>query len=780
MTQFPFGINVEDSSRTKAMPLQKAVKTVLFTFALLFTLYVLIRPNLANRAEQSVQAIDTRASTLTATVAMETANPSNAYSTMLHTSVPYTEVMSVIRDEVGHFIYGRVIGLVGEPISGAIISTEEGTTQSGQDGQFELVVNNPSPQWLTATHPRYLSRTRAASPNAMILLRLTPDDGETVSIHFVGDTMFGRRFYDPNADGNPNDGLLRIGDGLQEHLVLLRGIQPLLENAHLTAINLESSLSANPYIDPTAPRPADYHPTKDYIFSTHTSAAYALRQAGVDIIDTANNHLYDGLDQGVVTTLETLANAGFAPGVGYFGAGLSEEDAWRPAVIWRGGQSIAFLGCTTITYPFVDGVPVRDAVSYFASDDNNKGGAARCTEEKIHKAVTAARKQYDVVIFMVHGGSEYNRQPTDVLIKMSNIARSAGAQLIVDHQTHVVSGLNWDGSSLLTWSLGNFLFDQTVWTTFETYLLAVHVRHGKVIRAYIEPLMIEGYLPKGVTGELADYVVRGAAGRELGPFVLENGAMEVDLHATATRQKITIPIHGETVSGSISRLTDDWWVASYSGNGDIPGHIQLGRDLLWVGSFEDEDVDREQPEKLLWSLDPPDKYVGPDYAYAGAAGVRLQRGARSSADAVLMPIHRISVQPGTELSIVGKVRAAMTAHLNIQLSWYPDTSGPSTTQTIQPILIDSDNAWQPFRFDVKVPAGSVAVGLFLRLSPPLSQLVTADFDDIRMIEWSTEDDSYGPLRDYVRAFGSGEITLRKDALPGGEPSTALPTLMSME
>jgi hypothetical protein len=29
---------------------------------------------------------------------------------------------------------------------------------------------------------------------------LTPDDGKTIVIHFAGDTMFGRRFYDPNED----------------------------------------------------------------------------------------------------------------------------------------------------------------------------------------------------------------------------------------------------------------------------------------------------------------------------------------------------------------------------------------------------------------------------------------------------------------------------------------------------------------------------------------------------------------------------------------------------
>ena len=768
VTQFHAGFGADNRNHAQSPTAQKVVKIILFTVMLFVALIGVVEVT-QKRGTTEVHPVQKTGAMSSALISpIMSANHSNTVSTTMIS--PATFVAE------SHFIYGRVIGLAGEPISGASISTEEGATQTGVDGQFKLVVPDQSPRWLTATHPSYLSRTRAAAPDTTSLLRLTPDDGETVSLHFVGDTMFGRRFYDPNEDGNPNDGLLRIGDGPQEHLALLRGIQPLLQNAHLTVVNLESSLSASPYIDPTGPRPTAYHPTKDYIFSTHVSAASALRQAGVDMIDTANNHLYDGLDQGVITTLNTLADAGFAPGVGYFGAGLTEAEAWRPAVISQRGQSIAFLGCTTITYPFVDGVPVREAVSYFASDDKNKGGAARCTEEGIREAVTAAVNQYDVVVFMVHGGSEYERKPTDVLIHMSNVARAAGAQLIIDHQTHVVSGLNWDGSSLLAWSLGNFLFDQTVWSTFETYLLAVHVRRGEVIRAYVEPLLIEGYLPKGVTGGLADYVARGAAGRASGPFVLENGAMEVDIPATATREEVALPLQSESAVGNIYKLNDDWWVSNYSG----AGRIQLGRDLLWVGSFEDEDVDTEQPEQLLWNLDPPDKYIGSAYAFTGNAGVRLQRGARSSTDVILMPIHRIAVQPETELSVVGRVRATMVANLEIQLSWYPDTSGPSTTQTVQPILIDSDNRWQAFRFDLNVPADCVAVGLFLRLSPPLTTLVTADLDDIRMIEWSTEAAPYGPLHDYVRVFGAGDLMLGRDILPGGEPSATLPVLTAVE
>jgi hypothetical protein len=269
-----------------------------------------------------------------------------------------------------HTIKGRVISLDGKPVSGASVFTSDGETTTDNDGWFQIPAGRVS-QWVTVRHPNFLSRTRAAAPDSPVLVRLTPDDGETISIHFVGDTMFGRRFYDPNKDGDTSDGLLQIGDGASEHLALLSHVQPLLENADLTVVNLESPLTTVPYVDSTKPRPARFHPSKPYVFASHLSAAVALHEVGVDVVDLANNHLYDLLDEGVADTLNALEQTGFQPGVGYFGAGLSEEEAWAPAIVTVRGQSIAFLGCTSI-------IGRQEEISYVASDANGKGGAAKC------------------------------------------------------------------------------------------------------------------------------------------------------------------------------------------------------------------------------------------------------------------------------------------------------------------------------------------------------------------------------------------------------------------
>jgi poly-gamma-glutamate synthesis protein (capsule biosynthesis protein) len=662
-------------------------------------------------------------------------------------------------NQVNHQIKGRVVSLEGKPVPNALITISSGQAKSDRNGWFTIPTIQITPQWVRVKHTRFISRTRAAEPNTPVLIRLTPNDGKTVAIHFTGDVMFGRRFYDPNEDGNTSDGLLKPGAGLEEYRTLFRYAQPLLEDADLTVVNMESPITEEPYFNPTGERPAKFHQTKEYVFASAPIAAAALKQAGVDVIGLANNHLYDVLEPGVYDTLKALNQEGFKLGETYFGAGLSEREAWTPAVTSIRGQTVAFLGCTTIS-------GAEHPLNYVASNTQRKGGAAHCDEEQIRKSITSLRRKYTTVVFMVHGGNEYDRTPTENVRRMTRAAQESGATLVINHHPHVVGGFDWNGSSLLAWTMGNFLFDQTVWPTFESYLLAVHLREGRVIQAYTEPLIIDGYLPKGVTGDLADYVARGAAGRNPGPFIVEGGSMEVDVDNRSKYKEVEILIKNS--KDSIYHLSPGWSIADFSG----VGNIRLGRDILWVGGFEDEITDEQQHRGALWMFTGFDKLLSPRYAYEGKVGLRLQRKGFNYTDVVISPLHRILVQPGSHLSILGSFRSNTNTLSNVQISWYTQTKGQSQAKQVKPLIGKGEKVWTPFRIEVTVPRNTVAIGLYLRLQAPRLGTRTIDFDNIKIIEWEpTKKVSYNPLYSYIQTSGSGKVTLRKHYLPGGESFT---------
>jgi poly-gamma-glutamate synthesis protein (capsule biosynthesis protein) len=569
--------------------------------------------------------------------------------------------------------------------------------------------------------------------------------------------MFGRRFFDPNEDGDTADGLLPPDPDVEAHLKLLAPIEPLLGKSDLTVLNLETPLTDQPYYSPRDPRPTAYHSTKDYVFSSDVNAVKALREIGVDVVDLGNNHLYDLLEDGVQSTISSLDK----DGMNHFGGGTNETDAWAPSVVSIKDQKVAFIGCTTIGQP-IPAVTKHD-VTYVASDALKKGGAALCEESKLRSAIIQAKQGANIVVVMIHGGFEYVRAPSDNITRLSLAARDAGATLVINHHPHVVGGFLWENESLIAWSMGNFIFDQDVWPTFETYMLTIYLRDGKVTRAYVDPLMLKDYIPHGLTGEEADHVIRAAASVS-GPFVMENNALEVDIDQQAIQKTYTRAMDGGPEPGQIIRVPLSQWLADFKGT----GNILLGRDLLWIGGFENEEADSGTSRIPLWDQTKDSIQVGKDYAYEGNSGIRLIRSGSNLNDAVTSHIHRILIDPNAKLSITGMLRASQGAGTLMQISWYSDTKGPSILQTIKPIATKRSGRWQPFRFDVQAPANAVAIQVFLRLAPPAQGVATADFDNLRVIEWAPADTKYNPFYDHVLLTGAGELTFAQQILPGAE------------
>ncbi len=660
-------------------------------------------------------------------------------------------------------ISGRVVDLDGVPIPGADVITETAQSQSDNQGWFYLS-SSGYPQWVTIKKSGYISRTRAAEPGTPILIRISPDDGKTIVFNFAGDVMLGRRFFDPNEDGDPSDGLLPVNPSVEDHLKLLEPIKPLLENSDITAVNLESAIDSQPYFSPRDPRPIVYHPTKDYVYATHLNAITALMQSGVNVVGIGNNHVYDMLELGMANTISYLDNAGMM----HFGAGMNEAEAWTPVIITIKGQKIAFIGCTTIFGN--DRIIQKNEISYVASDLQKKGGAALCDKNKIRSAVIQAKQNADIIIVMVHGGVEYDRLPSGGSMRLTKIAEQAGATMVINHHPHVVSGFSFEKGVLTGWSLGNFISDQTVWPSFESYLVTVYVRDNKIIRAFVEPVMLKNYVAWGVTSDLSDYVARGAAGRKPGPFIVESGEMEVDVNNTASQISNMVTLNGGQ-EGKIIPLKNGQWISAFKGT----GNLQIGRDLLWVGGFENSVVGNNSYTLPLWNqTDSSSLEVGKEFAYEGSTGIRLLRGSSNGKDAVTSNLHRIFVKPGSNISISGMYRGNNGANISVQVSLYPDTVGPSSKKIIIPIIVKESGAWQSFKKDIQIPADIVATQVYLRLSPPASGTSTADFDNIRVIEWAPTNSPFSILYNYAYLIGTGDLTFSQATFPGGESWLTLP------
>ncbi len=658
---------------------------------------------------------------------------------------------------------GRVLDLQGHPIAGAVVESASLTTRSAADGVFKLTVP-PRASWLTARAPGFLPALRPVLPGRSAIVRLSADDGQTLVLRAGGDVMAGRRFFAPEP-GSLQKPLLQPGDPAAAHQALLEPVRPLLTLADLTMLNLETPLLSDPVAEWRGQRSSRFHPTKDYVFASGPGLAEALHQAGVDLLGLANNHVYDALEPGLQSTEQVLLQAGFLPGRGYFGTGLTPELAWRPAVHRLKGTEISILGCTTIH-------GAQHPISYVASEPQGKGGAALCEPAPLQKAVQAARRR-GVVIVMVHGGNEYQSEPTEPVAQIVARARSSGASLIFNHHPHVLGGLRWDGRSLVADSLGNFLFDQTLWDTFPSLMLEVQLSRGRIRRVTGYPLLLHGFRPHAAVGGLADWIVEGVATRQPGPWQLESGVLEADLSGRARAKVGWNELAGGTESPRLWQIPAE---ARFCGARGVSG-LQLGRDLIGVGRFEDELVGVPPATGAQWILAHRDQRLDTAAAYQGRYGVRLRRQSNHRQPVLLRPLHRLPVRPGQQLSLLTWVRGSARATARLQLSWFASRRGLSEARLTHPIQLSRAGQWQPMRLDLQVPDHTVAVGVAVALDPPPFGRVHLDVDDLALVQWHAPAEALRLGPNYVRVkSGGGRICLVHSSLPGAVAPVDVTTL----
>ena len=173
----------------------------------------------------------------------------------------------------------------------------------------------------------------------------------------------------------------------------------------------------------------------------------ALLALGIDAVSLANNHVLDYGEIALVDTFEALAQAG----VGFAGAGPNSTAAYAPLLLEREGLVVAFLA-------FGDLTPVTPRYQQiWPAGPDRPGIATLMPQETLLKAVSAARRQADIVVVSFHWGYEY----ADVVRAQRELGRAAidaGADLVFGHHPHVPQPVEVYQGRPILYSLGNLAF----------------------------------------------------------------------------------------------------------------------------------------------------------------------------------------------------------------------------------------------------------------------------------------------------------------------------------
>jgi len=164
--------------------------------------------------------------------------------------------------------------------------------------------------------------------------------------------------------------------------------------------------------------------------------AEILKNAGVDCVTLANNHIRDYGEVGVIDTINYCNNAG----LDVVGAGENIEEARKPIIIDRDNKDIAIFNYCE---------------KEFSIATHNGSGANPFDVVNAYYDINNYKKKVDRIIIIYHGGIEYQHYPTIEMVKNFHFLIDAGADVIIAHHTHIYSGYEIYKGKLIYYGLGN-------------------------------------------------------------------------------------------------------------------------------------------------------------------------------------------------------------------------------------------------------------------------------------------------------------------------------------
>ncbi len=205
---------------------------------------------------------------------------------------------------------------------------------------------------------------------------------------------------------------------------------PHLRRAELLFGNLESVVSPPDY-------PAREIDPKGLI--GQRDPAPALKKAGFDFLNLAQNHILDAGVPGMFHTRDIIERAGIATG----GIGNTQPEARRLRILEKNGLRFGFLCyCEDTNYSLSTTGPCH---AYY-------------TRETVLEDVARHRDAVDVLVISIHADLEFMPTPSVPRQQIMREIARAGATLILAHHPHVPQGIERIGDSLVVYSLGNFVF----------------------------------------------------------------------------------------------------------------------------------------------------------------------------------------------------------------------------------------------------------------------------------------------------------------------------------
>ena len=246
------------------------------------------------------------------------------------------------------------------------------------------------------------------------------------------------------GDLTVSDAVVAAGGGTYDYTETFRDVAYLLSDADLAVVNFEGLLQGDPY------------------GSTHSAPqalADALHAAGVDLIQLANSYSIAKGMLGLSSTIDAVRAAGMEP-LGVYSSQSDYDARGGYTVCQVKGIKIAFVAFTK----GMDGMTLpagsENCVNVLYEDYDST--YQKINRTKINAVLDAAEAEDpDIIIAMLHWGSEYNDTISSSQESIRKLLQNRGVDAIIGTHSHYVQQMSLDPltGQFVAYSLGDFLGD---------------------------------------------------------------------------------------------------------------------------------------------------------------------------------------------------------------------------------------------------------------------------------------------------------------------------------
>lgn len=207
-------------------------------------------------------------------------------------------------------------------------------------------------------------------------------------------------------------------------------ISPFVRDADMSIVNLEAPVVAEGFSPIIKSGP---------VLHTSAETVEALKNVGFTSVTLANNHFFDQGQTGVENTISACHRFDME----YLGGGKDVDEARRILLKDIRGKRVAFINACE---------------NEFSIANNEHGGSNPLDLIHMQEDITAAKRDADYVLAIIHGGVEQYQYPTPRMKRWYRHFVDLGVDAVVNHHQHCMCGYEVYAGKPIFYGLGNFYF----------------------------------------------------------------------------------------------------------------------------------------------------------------------------------------------------------------------------------------------------------------------------------------------------------------------------------